>query len=428
MNVIKCEFGLNYKKILMGIIFVAFVARILVLLNYGYGLSLNSDDMGYWKSAINLISSGKLTYHDPNELTTHIMPGMPILLASIILIFGKGSIGMTAAKIFMILCGVLSVFMVALIAKCLTRNEYVSLLSAFSLALYIPQLVTDNLLLTESPYTASLLLMVYYSLVLAEKKKIKHLILLTVFYLISVYLRPAVALYPLVFAVYFLLKKYPVKMLLKHGGIAAIIIIVFLAPWWIRNYVEFNKFIPLSSGVGNPLLLGSFQGVGYPDTISLDDTINDIEQHNKITSWYERFELQEKVAKQRLVEWYDKNPMDFLYSHIVLKPKIMWDYAFYWIPIFDIKSNLVHTSHLIILLCSSVGIIYSMLRNKENKLEVFYLFASILYFTYVYSMFFAFNRYNITLMPFVFIGFSIFIYKVYSFLCSFIRKLSGGII
>jgi len=58
--------------------------------------------------------------------------------------------------------------------------------------------------------------------------------------------------------------KYGIKKLLKQGLIIACVLLCFIVPWSIRNYIHYDAFIPLTYGAGNPMLLGTYQGVGLP--------------------------------------------------------------------------------------------------------------------------------------------------------------------
>ncbi len=55
--------------------------------------------------------------------------------------------------------------------------------------------------------------------------------------------------------------------MVKQALISVLVLFVVLGPWWARNYIQFDKFIPLTAGAGNPLLLGTYQGEGYPQKV-----------------------------------------------------------------------------------------------------------------------------------------------------------------
>lgn len=407
----------THKQITISILIIAFIIRLLVIINHGVNLSLNSDDMGYVNSAINLLENGILSYHDPNEPTVHIMPGMTLILSVIFFIFGSGENGMYAAKIVFISIGTFSVFAMQLFAYSITKSKVVGYISALVLALYIPQVLIDNLLLTEVPFTASYILLMYFSVKLIEEKSNKFLIYTVFCYLICLYLRPTIAVYPVLILIMMIFTKYPLKKMLKQTLISAVIVLVCLSPWWIRNYVVFHEFIPLSGGSGNPLLLGTFQGTGYPDTLDLETTLELVDSSNEFDNWYERFQVEENIAKERIQEWWDNDKSSLLYSYLYLKPKLMWEYAFYWINIFDFKANTIHKTHTALLLLSVLGYIISFFK-KDNRLNLYIIFLvfNIFLFTYLYSIYFSFNRYNQTLIPIIIIGVAILFFMLIEFL------------
>lgn len=47
-------------------------------------------------------------------------------------------------------------------------------------------------------------------------------------------------------------------------------LLAFMLPWSVRNYKQFRAFIPTTYGIGNPLLLGTYQGEGYPTDEEVD--------------------------------------------------------------------------------------------------------------------------------------------------------------
>ena len=60
------------------------------------------------------------------------------------------------------------------------------------------------------------------------------------------------------------------------------------------NYIQFDKFIPLTAGAGNPLLLGTYQGKGYPEGKNMAEL--EVELHAKYPNLeaHEFMELEEK--------------------------------------------------------------------------------------------------------------------------------------
>lgn len=166
----KEYFIINKEKVIIFVILVAFLLRVFVLVNYGLDITLNSDDMGYVHSAINLIKTGMLTYMYKTEPTVLIMPAYPMLLAGVFLIFDYTEIGLYAAKFIMIIIGILGIYGIYLLGKYLYNIES-GLIAALILTFSFSQILTDNLLLTETPFMTSFIYLVYFSVKLPNTKR-----------------------------------------------------------------------------------------------------------------------------------------------------------------------------------------------------------------------------------------------------------------
>ena len=82
-------------------------------------------------------------------------------------------------------------------------NPAAGLIGTFLLAVYPPEIVLENLTLTEGQLLFFSLGLLYWSLKLADTHKTKH------FLLLALYLRLQVALYPIPLLIYLLMKRYP---------------------------------------------------------------------------------------------------------------------------------------------------------------------------------------------------------------------------
>lgn len=399
------------------ILFVGFTIRIAALYKYGLNLTLNSDDAGYTRSAMMLLEKKMLIYHDANTPTVHIMPGQPMLLAFVFFLFGTSSVGIYAAKFMMILFGLGSIYGIYLIGKYI-YDEKAGLFSAFLFAIFIPQVLTDNLLLTESPFTALSVYLMYFSIRLANEQKMVHFYLVITLYLLSLYFRPTIALFPFILLVYLILKKYPVKLMVKQLVIAAGLLLVFLGPWWIRNYVQFNEFIPLTAGSGNPLLLGTYQGNIIPEE-SYQDVIDRIDQEHPNADIFVNMTEQANIAKEKIQEMWSRDKKAFIYSYAIIKPRIFWETQFYWIEIFNIKNEWIQKLNPYVLKVSALGFILSFAFFRNRWKESIFMLLFIGYFTLLNCIYFAYDRYNQPLMPFVIVYIGI----VFSLLINIFFKL-----
>lgn len=235
------------------------------------------------------------------------MPGQVFLLAGIFAIFGHGSLGVLCAKLVMITFGVLSIYMTYKIGTYIL-NPAVGLIAALLLSLYPPEVVVENLTLTESPYLFLSLGLLYWSLKLADTHSMKDFYIILLFYFVALYFRVQIALYPILLFIYLVLKRYPVRLMVKQALISVLVLFVVLGPWWARNYVQFHKFIPLTAGSGNPLLLAHIRVKVIPWK-SVEEIDAELLAKYPGIEAHELMAKQQEIAMDRIKEWWhtDKN-------------------------------------------------------------------------------------------------------------------------
>lgn len=297
------------------IMIISLILHILAIKQLGFNYTLNSDDASYVKSGITFLQTGKITMH--GVISAQIMPGMTFLIAFMALIFGTGFKLMIALKILWMLMGILTIYIVYKTIN-LYYSKYISTLPCiFFLA--IDYIWMDNLTLTETPYILLFALLIYHTLKLSKNTNNKDYILIVIYYIMAVFIRPNIGIFPLCLFVFLLLKKYNFKLLIKQCSIAGIILLVCLTPWTYRNYKVFGKFIPLTYGTGNPLLLGTYQGFGYPSDEELDYKKNVDEKMTKemktliiIPAYNEELNIEKTVNKIKKYNNCSKNTIDYI--------------------------------------------------------------------------------------------------------------------
>lgn len=402
-NKIKSLFLDNWC--ILAVLIISLILHILALKELGFNYSLNSDDADYIKSGIVFLQTGKITMHD--VLSAQIMPGMTFLIAFMALIFGVGSKLIISLKILWLVMGLLTIYIVYKTIK-LYSNQYIAAISClfFLAADYIWM---DNLILTETPYILLFSLLIYHTLKLSMKANKKDFILIVIYYILAVFIRPTIGIFPIFLFVFLILKKYNFKLLIRQCIIAGIILLLCLIPWTYRNYKIFNHFIPLTYGTGNPLLLGTYQGSGYPTDEELDYVKNVdekmpaemkyyLQNPNKkdyMTKYYS-LEYDGLKAKYRMHEWWNKDKISMLKSYLIYKPLQNFDNYFYWDTIMGISGNqlnVVRKVEIILFVISSILIFINKKRIKE------WLFLILTYGSQIaiYSYTFAFSRYAISM-------------------------------
>lgn len=401
MDKIRSFLKENYLiVILLGVLLIL---HILVVRELGFDYTLKSDDASYIQSGITFLEEGKITMH--GVLSAQIMPGMTFLIALFALVFGKGFALMVALKIFWMLMGLLTVFVVYKIIRLFT-NQYIAVIPCLFF-LSMDYIWMNNTILTETPFLLLFALLIYHSFKLADTHAWKDYIFIVVYYMLAVMLRPNIGIFPIFLALYLLFKKYDFKLLLKQGLIAGGVLLLLLVPWTIRNYKIFNKFIPLTYGVGNPLLLGTYQGYYFPHDEELDYDANIIMsddmkyyldnplEKDYMTKYYS-LEYDGLKAKYRMREWWNKNPKYMLHAYLYYKPLLLLTNGFYWKEVLGVSESLLYAIRkveiVIFGLCSLVVLI-----DRKKVKEWFFLM-----FVYgsqiaIYAYTFAYGRYAITM-------------------------------
>ncbi len=392
-----------------GVLMLALAIRWITIARYGLGLNLHSDDQGYVDSAIHFLQNGMITYYQPNLPTMHMMPGITFWLAGLFWVFGTGGGGLLLAKYVTAVLGVLGVLGVYLLVRRIW-GPVAGLVGALLAAVYPPGILTDTLFLTETPFLTSFAFLMYFSHRLAEYHDWPDFFGALVCYIIALFFRPTVALYPVVLLLYFFWKHYSTPRLWKQAGVGALIVLAVMTPWWVRNYHDFHHFVPLDDGSGNPMLLGTYQGVGYPNHLTLQQTLNQLAaSHPQVgqdpaaheEQW---MNLQQKAAEQRMGQWWNDNRWAFLFSYLYLKPKILWQDPFYWIPILHISQRLVQWLQLKLVVLGGLGYLLALVWHPRSRKDTVWVLATFAYYTGLYAIYFCFGRYSEPLMPLLLTG------------------------
>lgn len=398
----------NYTLLIIVLFYL--IISILAVKELGFDYTINSDDLSYINSGITFFKEGIITMH--GVVSAQIMPGLTFLIAFFCLFFGTSSILIVSLKIFYIIMFLITIIYLYKTIRLYT-NQYVA--SICSLALLTPDFIwTNNLILTETPYILFQTMLIYYSLKLVKDNSWKSYIMIVISYVCALFIRPTIALYPLFLFIYLLLNKYDFKKMIIQGLIALSILLCLLIPWTIRNYKQFNSFIPLTYGMGNPLLLGTYQGYNYPLDEELDYNVVyekmkvNLENEDLKLARYYSLEYDGMKAKYRMQEWWNKDKISMLKSYLIFKPKILLVTTFYWENIFNISENLIILFHKVELFICTILCLF-MLYTKKYFKELILLLGFYIFNILLYSYSFAYGRYALGLYPirFVIIGLGI---------------------
>ncbi len=401
---------------LFGCIFASFYYNDKLLL--GSFETFSDDDVKYLRSAETFIKTGQFTYRYPDKPTVFIMPGLTILLAPFVAVFGlEGAV--MPVRMFFALLQTFSLYMVFLITRKIF-NSKVALIAMVLSLLYLPNIYVSTVVLTEPPAYAAFLVVVYLILYGTEKGQKRYFIAGGIMWGISVMFRPTIGALPLVSLIYWIFKKVKFKDIVKYAVCAAIPLIIFLTPWTIRNYVVFDRFIPLTQSSGNPKLQGTIidysleerermfeivdaYNVDYGDTeISVDEAETEIA--NRI------FNYNIKNNTAEYVRWYT-----------IGKTIKNFNLPYMWYPIY-LKTYLPITHyHKTILWVFAFGILFLAVRKKLTP-EMGMLLIMIMLFNCMHLAYYCFSRYMYMIMCFIIMIVAYVLYELYGICKGCIRK------
>lgn len=392
------------KKVLIIIEIIFLTAGLISIFMYKDSMFLGSldkfdnDDVKYIRSAWTLIDSGTLTYEDVSKPTVYIMPGLTVVLSLFMIIFGKMS-GILAFKIFQLLLQGLSIYLVFLIAKKIFNESVAIIASALSL-IYVADLFAANVILMECIFKFLLLLLIYISIHAVEKKWLFLYIVGGIVWGFSCFFRPTIGAFPIVVLIMWIKNKYKLSEMVRYSVVVLSLFCLVMSPWWIRNFKQFNMFIPFTKSSGNPFLQGTF--INYDSStgwIGYEKTNNPIvNDENEFNAGLRRLEVYGK-----------KEPLKYTCWYTVGKTIRFWRIPFYWREVFNISYTIAFWPHLLILILGVSGIIMNI--RKSNN--ILFIFIVIVYFNLIYLPYFTFARYSYPLMSILMIFAASGIYNIY---------------
>lgn len=406
-NKIK-NFIINNKYILL-IMVLLFLERVYGMYHLGITYNLGSDDLSYFISGITFKNTGSITMH--GYLSAQIVPGMPVLIGFMSIIFGEGKLLWLVLKLLWFFMNSCSAFYLYKIVTIYTPKwcGFIATLPLF----WADFIWMDNIILTETPFLLLFIAMIYYTIMMGRSGKRHYFYLCLTCYMLALMFKANVGIYPLFAFVYLLIVKYDFLTLLKQCLILACVLLCFIVPWSIRNYVHYDAFVPLTWGAGNPLLLGTYQGHGYPldDTLDYKTNVEDVikekfskyyNDHGTIVPKYMEnyisLEKDEIMAKYRMKQWAKNDPLSMFDSYFIQKPRDMIHSVFYWREIFNIPVTKIIFWRDINWILSIITLLASIYFKKYRSI-MFFLSSLYIGNIYIYAMTYSFDRYAATLLP-----------------------------
>ena len=411
LNKSRWKEALRAHRAILIVMALLFLTRLAGLCYLGLRYSLSSDDTSYRLAGLVFADTGTITMH--GYITAQIMPGMPVLIGLISLLTGEGSLFLLTLRLLWIVFGTLTAWFLYR-SVCLFAPKWCGVAAALPL-FAVNYIWMDNLILTETPFILFTTALVYFTLKLGctGGARTADFVGFAVSFFLALMFRAIILVWLPFAAAYLLLSRYSLRRLLKQALILLCVFLCFDIPWTIRNYRQFDAFIPLTYGSGNPLLLGTYQGSNYPEDEDLDYTANVDEV---LRAKYARYfnedgtvkkPHQEKyvsllrdeiMAKYRIREWFSTAPISYLHSLIFTKPSLMTKNVFYWTTLYEIPYSYLQNLHIVCyrLTIFSFALAFFLKRARKPMLLLACLYLSNLALCVVS---FAFDRYAQVIVP-----------------------------
>lgn len=419
--------------VMLIILWLLFFERLWMLSRLGASYNINSADISYIKSGITLYRTGAFTMN--GLISAQVMPGLSALIALFCSIFGTGSGLWLPLKLAWCIMGTLAAFFTYLAIR-EKAPAYAGLIVA--LFFFAPDFAwQDNVILTETPYLFLVSLYLYGTMRMGNRKDWAGFAIMAISAYLAFLLQTRALCLFLLPLPYLWIKKYPSGRLYLQAFMVFMALLAFMLPWSVRNYKHFRAYIPTTYGMGHSLLLGTYQGEGYPSEELFDRSkyLDEVyEEHaflkdkdGRFAPKHERyFELlaDEKLARARMVYWWKHDRESMVRSYLWLKPKAMFSASFYWDEVVP------HTKHAIVLL-RKAGFFPAMaaaaaaLLARKYRAETFFALFAYLVQIYIMAYAFAFDRYALTLLPFRFMAVGFLIPAAASVAGGIMRYLRG---
>lgn len=207
-----------------------------------------------------------------NQPDAYYTPGYSLFLAVIYKMsmwFHGGQllpIARVAHEVFFVqqLFSVVNIILVYVLGT-LLANRYTGIAAALIACFYLPNSFVGELLLSENLFVPFLLATILIAYVALRSHRYSLYILTGIVLGLATLVRPFILPMFVIFVVGIFWQAYTGRLHrsnpLRQGVLYAVALglgtVVALIPWWIRNYVDFHHFIPLSTEAGNPLLAGA---------------------------------------------------------------------------------------------------------------------------------------------------------------------------
>lgn len=388
----KNEINFSHKNVLLIIFFIAVAVRVFTVINYGENLKIFVDDRHYLYGAVNFIKTGHIPGNPASEHTVISMPGTYLWLAALMKIFGYTQSGLHWVRISLGIIDCFSLLGVYKFAK-EVLGVRVALFSALFYAIGIPFVCSSVLTMSDSLTIFGLVWFFYFAVKYCKTKKDTDFLLMFFFYFIALLQRTTVAFIPITLIVFYWKNKFPIKLLISRCIYAICLLCVLLAPWWYRNYLITDTFLPTTVG-GDAFLGGTYYfDFELKNEMPFNEARVAFSDATEEDSVYQRMLRESDYAKERIKNAWAYDKSEFLKTYLLKKPYYSWRAVMVRGIIFDISSATQNQIYKVTVLLACCGFLVGLLQKKKQQGTLFCMFG-IIYYSIFTAIFLPFAGYN----------------------------------
>lgn len=199
------------------------------------------DSFGYWQLGYNIFHHGIFSQGEtfPFESDYYRTPVYPLFIA-----FAE-SIGPEGFSIIIlqIIVSIITCYFTYLTAKLITQKTFIAYIAALTMALDLPSVSLANLVLTETLFSLLFLICIYFFIRFLQQKKTWQLLLTALFSGLIILCRPIAIFIPFLFSLFLIFHfRKSVKTLFANTFLYALITLLSISPWLIRNKITFDHY------------------------------------------------------------------------------------------------------------------------------------------------------------------------------------------
>ncbi len=323
--------------------------------------------------------------------------GYPMFLSVLYRVFGVHA---TIGQLANILLSLLIIICTYCIADKLFSSP-VAKISSLLLAIWPNFLAYTGLLCSDLLFTAFLISMLAVMICINQNKCLPF-ILIGFLFAMATLTRTGIALFIIPVILYLFLNRDDVPTHKFSLRIAILIIasLIIFAPWWIRNYQVFDRFIPLSTNGGFNFWLGNIQLAQSNDPGAMDilwpDTEYDMSAYGYKIVW--------EHIKQNPLKFLNQIPIKIINLFILDISGWRWlqkgsDPKHF--P-FLIATGLSQIYYLLMIVCAGIGIFFTGKHfSKYFRMGHYLIAITFFYWIAIHCVFFGKDRYHLPLVPLI---------------------------